>query len=252
MLRRAFLLGSAGVVTAAATAYANRNSLFRWQITRFQNEAMEISDALGSTSDLCVLTPEQAEGPYFLKAPVRGDIREDRAGIEYDLALQVVGASGCTPVENALVEIWHCDSAGRYSSYPEDLARKPLETMRLIGSRDLNAHVEPTNQKSYLRGAQITDENGFVSFKTIFPGWYDPRIPHIHVKVFLAGESQLTTQLYFDEAVSKDVFCNSCRLCALRYLSVYVQERPCHSQLSGRKHFEDPAGKSWEWYEILR
>jgi hypothetical protein len=35
--------------------------------------------------------------------------------------------------------------------------------------------------RTYLRGAQMSDNNGVVQFSTIMPGHYDGRAPHIHV-----------------------------------------------------------------------
>ena len=32
-----------------------------------------------------------------------------------------------------------------------------------------------------MRGYQITDENGEVEFRTIFPGWYNGRVVHMHL-----------------------------------------------------------------------
>ena len=40
-----------------------------------------------------------------------------------------------------------------------------------------------TNE-NYLRGVQITDANGVVSFTSIFPGCYSGRWPHIHFEVY--------------------------------------------------------------------
>ncbi|MCX7153344.1 MAG: twin-arginine translocation pathway signal protein, partial [Proteobacteria bacterium] len=72
----------------------------------------------------CVATPEQTEGPYFVDEKLRrSDIRSDpaggalRPGTPLQLALQVsqLGAGGCTPLANTLVDVWHCDAAGLYS-----------------------------------------------------------------------------------------------------------------------------------------
>jgi protocatechuate 3,4-dioxygenase beta subunit len=47
---------------------------------------------------------------------------------------------------------------------------------------------------------------GKVTFKSIYPGWYQGRTPHIHAKVFVGGNEVHTGQLYFDEAVTKTVY----------------------------------------------
>jgi protocatechuate 3,4-dioxygenase beta subunit len=43
-------------------------------------------------------------------------------------------------------------------------------------------------------------------FDTVYPGWYQGRTPHIHVKVHVAGQEVHTGQLYFDEAVTRTVY----------------------------------------------
>jgi protocatechuate 3,4-dioxygenase beta subunit len=45
-----------------------------------------------------------------------------------------------------------------------------------------------------LRGVQVTDDNGQVNFTSIVPGWYSPRVTHIHVKVHSDGDIGTTYQ----------------------------------------------------------
>ena len=71
---------------------------------------------------------------------------------------------------------------------------------------DETGHVAPVNGKTFLRGAQVSDQSGMVNFQTIVPGWYEPRIPHIHVKVFNQDKSYLTTQLYFAEELTQEIY----------------------------------------------
>jgi protocatechuate 3,4-dioxygenase beta subunit len=71
------------------------------------------------------------------------------------------GIGSCTPLTNTKVDIWHANPQGIYS-----------------GVQDAG-----TGQNDYLRGYQMTDENGTVQFATIYPGWYEGRAIHIHVKV---------------------------------------------------------------------
>jgi protocatechuate 3,4-dioxygenase beta subunit len=140
---------------------------------------VEKLDAAGS----CAQTAEQTEGPYYFDADaVRSDIREDRDGTVLELALRVREADGCTPIENAIVDIWHCDAGGVYSGFAEGEGER------------------------FLRGAQATDAEGIARFKTIYPGHYQGRTVHIHLKVHLDRRTVLTTQLYFDDEVSDRVF----------------------------------------------
>lgn len=124
----------------------------------------------------CVLTPEQTEGPYYVDAAkVRRDIRGGRSGIAMLLRTTVVDVSTCKPVRGAAVDVWHCDAGGVYSG--------------------VNG-----NTGTFLRGVQRTDASGRATFLTIFPGWYEGRTTHIHVKVHLGGNVLHTGQLYFPEA----------------------------------------------------
>jgi protocatechuate 3,4-dioxygenase beta subunit len=143
----------------------------------------------------CILTAEQTEGPYFVDRRLkRSDIRADpsdgsvRAGIPLTLLLRIssIDAGGCMPVAGAMVDIWHCDANGVYSDVADPSVR--------------------TAGKQFLRGYQVTDGNGAVQFTTIYPGWYPGRAVHIHFKVRAKSKSganhELTSQLYFDDAVT--------------------------------------------------
>lgn len=190
-----------------ALTYMNRNEIIRSVIVNSENDKLVISDNLGELPNSCVLSPEQTEGPFFVKSPIRQNIREDRTGLNLDLSIRIVSSNGCEPLAGALVEIWQCDAEGRYSAYPENIARQPWETIKLVGLDDPNGvHVPPMNEKTYLRGGQISNHEGEVTFSTIFPGWYDPRVPHIHVAVTLDGVRQYTSQLYFHTTFANEIY----------------------------------------------
>ena len=143
------------------------------------------SSSLASKLDeaaTCEKTAEQTEGPYYFDADaIRSDIREGRPGTPLVLAQRVRGGDECEPLENAIVDIWHCDAGGVYSGF------------------------EAGEGERFLRGAQATNEAGIARFTTIYPGWYQGRTIHIHAKVHLDRQTVLTTQLYFDDAVSDRV-----------------------------------------------
>jgi protocatechuate 3,4-dioxygenase beta subunit len=137
--------------------------------------------ALFDKSESCQVTAELTEGPYYIDVDrIRSDIREDREGTRLRLAFRVRDADTCKPIENALVELWHCDALGSYSG--------------VAGDRD-----------TYLRGGQVTNSDGIVEFVTVYPGWYQGRTVHFHVKIAPSGSSVVTTQVFttaeFDEKV---------------------------------------------------
>jgi protocatechuate 3,4-dioxygenase beta subunit len=137
----------------------------------------------------CTLTPAETEGPYYFDVnSIRTDIREDRPGTAFRLALRVRDAA-CAPIGNAVVDIWHCDAGGSYSGFES-------------GSRGGGK----SDTKTYLRGAQVTNTDGIVEFRTIYPGWYPGRAVHIHFKVHVGNSTVLTSQLYFDETVTDSVY----------------------------------------------
>lgn len=165
-----------------------------------------------STNETCTLipssikvrgTPQQTEGPYFVDGiPNRSDIRSNLAdgllqeGVPLQLVFNVYkvaddnndkGDGPCIPFNGAKVDIWHANSQGVYSGITE----------------------AGTTEKDFLRGYQITDDNGTVRFNTIYPGWYEGRAIHIHVKVrALEGpESPLewTSQFYLNNSINEQV-----------------------------------------------
>ncbi|WP_405094408.1 hypothetical protein [Micromonospora sp. NBC_01412] len=74
------------------------------------------------------------------------------------------------------------------------------------GSEGEAADLTPTDDKRYLRGAQVTNADGIVEFVTVWPGWYRGRTVHIHAMVHVNNNRVLTTQVMFDEASNTKVF----------------------------------------------
>ncbi len=150
------------------------------------------------TASTCVVKPEQTQGPYFVDEMLnRSDIREDRVGVPLNLVFNVSrvdqgNVSACGPLAGAMVDIWHADAAGEYSDV-----------------RD-NAEGFDNRGETFLRGYQVTDENGTARFTTIYPGWYRGRAVHIHFKIRDSLDSErgyeFTSQLFFDDALTDEVF----------------------------------------------
>ena len=146
----------------------------------------------------CVVRPEQTEGLYFVDERLnRSDIRSDpsdgrvRPGtpLALTLAISRLSAGDCQPLPGAQADIWHCDALGVYSDVKDP-------AFNTIGQK-------------FFRGYQITDARGEVKFLTIYPGWYEGRTVHIHVKVRTAPQAgrsfEFTSQMYFDDGLSNRV-----------------------------------------------
>jgi protocatechuate 3,4-dioxygenase beta subunit len=158
-------------------------------------------EGMAVPSKACEATRQITPGP-FLKSgsPLRSDLREGLPGTPLKLRLSVLDSIWCKPVEGAVVDVWQCDALGRYSG-SENL-NFDLTTLRVTGvGLDLR-------DKSFLRGHQITGKDGIVEFTTIFPGWYIPRLPHIHVRVTFGevGWTTESTQLFFPAELSSAVY----------------------------------------------
>jgi protocatechuate 3,4-dioxygenase beta subunit len=170
-------------------------------------------DAAGGTSTSAAASsgeiPDETAGPYpgdGSNGPnvlgesgiVRGDIRSSFGGssataegvpMTLELVVQDL-ANGGAPFAGVAVYVWHCDREGRYSLYSQG--------------------VEDEN---YLRGVQVADASGRVSFTSIFPACYSGRWPHVHFEVYPdrasitdAGNAIATSQVALPEAVCTTVY----------------------------------------------
>lgn len=167
--------------------------------------AMQAAAALS-----CSVIPSETEGPYPADGTngpnvlaqsgiVRADIRPSfgsagtavAGGTRLTVTLQLVNTdNGCAPLAGYAVYLWHCDAQGRYSLY------SPGATTQ-----------------NYLRGVQVTDASGQVTFTTIFPGCYAGRWPHIHFEIYSSlaqassGRSAIkTSQLALPESACRTVY----------------------------------------------
>tara|TARA_Y100000589_G_C27132039_1_gene620993 strand:- start:269 stop:1261 length:993 start_codon:yes stop_codon:yes gene_type:complete len=123
----------------------------------------------------CSLIPSEIAGPFPLDLSeneffFRQDISEDLQGTTVIQKLRIVGLENCFPMPNIRVNIWCCDLNGDYSGYGE------LEGL------------------TYQRGYQITDDNGEVEFRYVFPGWYPGRVVHMHFQVFVSTQYSVVSQ----------------------------------------------------------
>jgi protocatechuate 3,4-dioxygenase beta subunit len=150
----------------------------------------------GQAACTVISSPSLTEGPYFVDEDLnRRDIRFDaqgslQPGVPLSLAINVTQLVNCNPVPltGAYVDIWHCNASGVYS----DVA------------------AQTSTGRTFLRGYQPTDRHGSAYFLTIYPGWYQGRAVHIHVKVrtFNGGSEsyEFTSQFFMDEAFTDAVY----------------------------------------------
>ncbi|WP_030610909.1 intradiol ring-cleavage dioxygenase [Streptomyces sclerotialus] len=173
-----------------------------------------------ATTDCLRLTKESIEGPYYLDYDkYRSDVTEGKPGVPLTLRIRVIDSVHCRPLSRVAVDIWHCDALGVYSSYEEQSSggggtpTPPTGTPTAVPTGPPpgggGGHAEPDSDTTYLRGFQMTDRAGWVTFRTVFPGWYRGRAVHIHTKVHVdgtfthgkyeGGTDCHTGQLYFPE-----------------------------------------------------
>ncbi|KAI4595050.1 hypothetical protein KJ359_007303 [Pestalotiopsis sp. 9143b] len=150
----------------------------------------------------CVLSPEETEGPYYVSGEyVRADVRETQEGVPLYLDVAIYDVETCEPITDHWFEIWHCNSTGVYAG---------------VGSGGNFTEAPENLNNTFLRGFQLTDDDGAVQFLTTYPGHYSGRTQHIHVAVHPNATARdngtiydLTAnhvgQLYFDQDLSDAV-----------------------------------------------
>ena len=166
----------------------------------------------------CELTPidPAREGPFFVHEDevmndlnlFRQDLRDGHDGVELRLNLRMleIREDCMTPIQGVEVYVWHTNALGFYSGFEGQNPDQPYSGC---------FECTPGNDDRFCRGAQVTDENGVVSFTTLYPGWYNGRPIHIHFLSLRPGSGPttmsyrdaqyavLTTQMYFEADFSR-------------------------------------------------
>jgi len=160
MQRRTFIKNSTlTVISVSAFGVLN------WNGKNFEGDTPTTTDILG---------------PFYRPgAPMRTNLRlVNSNGTPIVLKGYIFKEDGKTPINNALVEIWHCDE---------------------------NEVYDNTSDEYKYRGGQKTKTDGKYEFKSILPVPYkaDPkdetswRPAHIHMRVSVTNQQDLITQIYF-------------------------------------------------------
>ncbi|WP_062378800.1 intradiol ring-cleavage dioxygenase [Demequina pelophila] len=123
--------------------------------------------------------PDETAGPYPGDGSNGPDVLEESGVVREDIRTSIEGgdavdgvpldftftildmANGDVPMVGAAVYAWHCDAQGRYSMYSDGV-----------------------EDQTWLRGVQVTDDDGRVTFASILPGCYTGRWTHIHFEVY--------------------------------------------------------------------
>jgi protocatechuate 3,4-dioxygenase beta subunit len=232
--RRSFLRASVGVAAA-------------WEL---QRAAWALGFAQGAP--VCnTVADEQEVGPYYVADElIRRDVREGKSGLPLTLKLAVLDVRTCKPLQNTAIDIWHCDALGLYAGFtrmdptgmgpggpggpppgfdpnhsgppPGFDPQHPNNRPGPPGGMGAPPAMHTTDQLTFLRGIQFTDDQGRVEFATVFPGFYMGRTNHIHFKVreggrvvsrkgiaegktYIEGHTSHTGQVFFPEEFAAEL-----------------------------------------------
>lgn len=155
--------------------------------------------------------PDETAGPYPGDGSNGPDVLEDSGIVRQDIRSSIDGSAtadgvpltfelevldmsnGDAPFAGVAVYAWHCTAEGEYSMYSSGL-----------------------ENVTYLRGVQVADAAGKVSFTSIFPGCYSGRWPHIHFEVYPdvdsitdAAKAIATSQLALPQEACDTVYADS-------------------------------------------
>ncbi|PRB61877.1 intradiol ring-cleavage dioxygenase [Microbacterium sp. MYb45] len=155
--------------------------------------------------------PDETAGPYPGDGSNGPDVLEDSGIVRQDIRSSIDGAAtadgvplvfelqildlanGGVPFAGVAVYAWHCTAQGEYSMYSSGL-----------------------EDVTYLRGVQVADADGTVSFTSVFPGCYSGRWPHIHFEIYPDDASITdsttaiaTSQLALPQAACSAVYAES-------------------------------------------
>jgi protocatechuate 3,4-dioxygenase beta subunit len=161
----------------------------------------------------CGITKSVTEGPYYVsgtQALVDGNLNYDGfSGTPIKITGRVLaGANDDAPViTNAKIEFWQADDEGSYHPNANGAATRY------------------TDEQIALRGYVTTNELGQYTLNSIYPGYYEGRARHIHVKISADGYTSIVTQLIFqpksgdNQTYSTDSIAQSLGSCYLMEMS---------------------------------
>ena len=196
-----FGLGAATVGLAACSGGSGTSST--------SSAGSSSSAAASGTTVATGEIPDETAGPYpgdgsngpdvleqsgVVRSDIRssfGDLSGTAEGVPMTLQLTITDiAGGGTPFAGVAVYVWHCTREGGYSLYSDGIT-----------------------DQNYLRGVQVADGTGTVTFTSIFPACYSGRWPHIHFEVYPdqtsitdSGNAIATSQVALPQDVCDTVY----------------------------------------------
>ena len=208
----ASLLGTSAAAAAASTTTTTAAATG----TSSGTSTTTTTTTTSTSSSSCPAAPTETAGPYpadgstasnqklnalVLSGIVRSDIRTSvggasgvAPGVPMTITLTLVNTkNSCAPLEGYAVYLWHCTRDGNYSMYSTGVTAE-----------------------NFLRGIQVSDSSGKVTFTTIFPACYSGRWPHVHFEVYpnlaaatdssAVSDYALVTQLAMPAAACTQVY----------------------------------------------
>lgn len=167
--------GLVGLAACGDTSSSSSNGTATSTSTATGGSTPSVSPTTATTE-----IPDETAGPYpgdgsngpdvlSESGVVRSDIRSSfgtstttAEGVPMTLQLTIQNLpENSAGFAGVAVYVWHCDRDGNYSMYSQGV-----------------------QNENYLRGVQIADHNGTVTFTSIIPACYSGRWPHIHFEVY--------------------------------------------------------------------
>ncbi len=194
---------STGSDTTGSTAAAGTSS------TTGAVATTAVAAAAGTTAPPGQAIPDETAGPFPADGSNGPNLLDDEGVVRADITRSIGGSSGVAdgvpiafnlsvvdattgaPIPGAVVYLWHCTADGRYSIYE-------------------------ISDENYLRGVQVADAAGRMTFDSVFPGCYSGRWPHAHFEIYTSLEAATagslaikTSQLALPQADCEVVYADS-------------------------------------------
>jgi protocatechuate 3,4-dioxygenase beta subunit len=199
--RRALALMATGVGGAVVLAGCGSDSEATTKV--------DASSSTGASAPNDAAVPEETPGPFLADGSNGPDVLTESGVVRRDITTSFAGftgtaagvptaitmklldvAGGGGPLAGAALYLWHCTREGAYSLYEQ-----------------------PVIEENFLRGVQVSDRDGSLTFETIFPGCYAGRWPHMHFEVYeseaaaASGGGKLrTSQLALPQDLCEEVY----------------------------------------------